>query len=81
MNLVPYWHLLLGGKQDMVAQQLSERGGEGVCRLSEGQENVIVTARCLTRCGPTIMTFDTLGDEEAFESSSQDNRSNPLIWN
>ncbi len=76
MNLVPYWHLLLGGKQDMVAQQLSERGGEAVCRLSEGQENVIVTARCLTRCGPATLSFESLGGEE----TSIECDCNPLIW-
>lgn len=71
MNLVPYWNPLLGGKQDTLAQSLSRRGGEAICRLGDcdGNSCVIITTQCALRSGPTRFKFDALGGENGLDNS------------
>jgi PhzF family phenazine biosynthesis protein len=77
MNLLAYWSPLLGGKQDILAQSLSKRGGEANCRLADcdGNNCVVVTAKCAIRSGPNRFYFDALGGE-----FSSDSAQDPFIW-
>ncbi|MBI5174526.1 MAG: PhzF family phenazine biosynthesis protein [Candidatus Obscuribacter sp.] len=80
MNLVPYWAPLLGGKQLILAQQLSKRGGEAQCRLADCGDGdcVIIKTKCELVGGPSRFVFDAMGGESDDPDCSLNH--SPLIW-